>query len=63
MVAHSQRGGLDTHSLLPTVVYDSHIDLYLNSGGSRQGDAHVVFCVDLLWKEHVPNLIDASSKP
>jgi cyclase len=68
---------------LPTVVYDSHIELYLGSrrinvryyaghtggdsvvsitGGSRQGDAHVVFCGDLLWKEHVPNLIDASTK-
>jgi len=33
------------------------------TGGSRQGDAHVVFCGDLLWKEHVPNLIDASTKP
>lgn len=63
---------------LPTVVYDSHIELYL---GSRQinvryypghtggdsvvfiPDAHVVFCGDMLWKEHVPNLIDASTKP
>jgi glyoxylase-like metal-dependent hydrolase (beta-lactamase superfamily II) len=25
-------------------------------------DAHVVFCGDMLWKEHFPNLIDASTK-
>jgi len=24
-------------------------------------DAHVVFCGDMLWKQHVPNLIDAST--
>jgi glyoxylase-like metal-dependent hydrolase (beta-lactamase superfamily II) len=63
---------------LPTVVYDSHIDLYLGSrridvryypghtGGDSViwiPDAHVVFCGDMLWKEHVPNLIDASTKP
>jgi glyoxylase-like metal-dependent hydrolase (beta-lactamase superfamily II) len=24
-------------------------------------DAHVVFCGDLLWKDHIPNLIDAST--
>jgi cyclase len=63
---------------LPTVVYDSHIELYLGSrrinvryypghtGGDSVvsvPDAHVVFCGDMLWKEHVPNLIDASTKP
>jgi cyclase len=62
---------------LPTVVHDSHIDLYLGSRrinvryypGHTGGDsvvsipnAHVVFCGDMLWKEHVPNLIDASTK-
>jgi len=25
-------------------------------------DAHVVFCGDMLWKEHVPNLVDATTK-
>ena len=62
---------------LPTVDFDSHIELYL---GSRRinvryypghtgsdavvslPDAHVVFCGDMLWKEHVPNLIDSSTK-
>jgi cyclase len=63
---------------LPTVVHDSHIELYLGSRrinvryypGHTGGDsvvsvldAHVVFCGDMLWKEHVPNLIDASTKP
>jgi len=62
---------------LPTVVYDGHIDLYLGSrridvryfpghtGGDSVvwiPDAHVVFCGDMLWKEHVPNLIDATTK-
>jgi cyclase len=62
---------------LPTVVHDSHLDLYLGSrrinvryyaghtGGDSVvsvADAHVVFCGDMLWKEHVPNLIDASTK-
>jgi glyoxylase-like metal-dependent hydrolase (beta-lactamase superfamily II) len=62
---------------LPAVVYDDHIDLYLGSrrinvryypghtGGDSVvwiPDAHVVFCGDMLWKEHVPNLIDASTK-
>ena len=61
---------------LPTVVYDSHLDLYLGSrrinvryypghtGGDSVvsvPDAHVVFCGDMLWKQHVPNLIDAST--
>jgi cyclase len=63
---------------LPTLVHDSHIELYLGSRrinvryypGHTGGDsivsipdAHVVFCGDMLWKEHVPNLIDASTKP
>jgi cyclase len=62
---------------LPTVVHDSYVDLYLGSrrinvryypghtGGDSVvsiPDAHVVFCGDMLWKEHVPNLIDASTK-
>jgi cyclase len=61
---------------LPTVVHDSHMDLYLGSrrinvryypghtGGDSVvsvPDAHVVFCGDMLWKQHVPNLIDAST--
>ena len=61
---------------LPTVVHDSHLDLYLGSrrinvryypghtGGDSVvsvPDAHVVFCGDMLWKQHVPNLIDAST--
>jgi glyoxylase-like metal-dependent hydrolase (beta-lactamase superfamily II) len=69
---------------LPTVVYDSHIELYLGSrrinvryypghtggdsvvsipGDSRQSDVHVVFSGDMLWKDHIPNLIDASTGP
>jgi cyclase len=61
---------------LPNVVYDSSADLYLGSrrvnvryyAGHTGGDsvvsipdAHVVFCGDLLWKDHIPNLIDAST--
>src|ERR1700678_4167945 len=63
---------------LPTLVHDSHIELYLGSRrinvryypGHTGGDsivsipdAHVVFCGDMLWKEHIPNLIDASTEP
>jgi cyclase len=63
---------------LPTVDLDSHIELYLGSRrinvryypghtGSDSvvsvPDAHVVFCGDMLWKEHIPNLIDSSTKP
>jgi glyoxylase-like metal-dependent hydrolase (beta-lactamase superfamily II) len=62
---------------LPTVVHDSHLDLYLGSrrinvryypghtGGDSVvwiPDAHLVFCADMLWKQHVPNLIDATTK-
>ena len=62
---------------LPAVVYDDHIELYLGSrrinvryypghtGGDSVvsiPDAHVVFCGDMLWKEHIPNLIDATTK-
>jgi glyoxylase-like metal-dependent hydrolase (beta-lactamase superfamily II) len=60
------------------VVHDSHLDLFLGSrrinvryypghtGGDSVvsiPDAHVVFCGDMLWKGHVPNLIDASTRP
>jgi len=63
---------------LPTVVYDSHLDLFLgarrinvryypgHTGGDSVvsiPDAHVVFCGDMLWKDHIPNLIDASTGP
>ena len=62
---------------LPDLVYDSSVDLYLGSrrvnvryypghtGGDSVvwiPDAHVVFCGDLLWKDHIPNLIDASTQ-
>ncbi|HTB17241.1 MAG TPA: MBL fold metallo-hydrolase [Bryobacteraceae bacterium] len=62
---------------LPTVVHDGHIELFLGSrrvnvryypghtGGDSVvsiADAHLVFCGDMLWKEHVPNLIDASTR-
>jgi len=61
---------------LPNVVYDDRIDLYLGSrrvgvryypghtGGDSVvwvPDARVVFCGDMLWKDHIPNLIDAST--
>src|SRR5580704_8047204 len=61
---------------LPNIVYDTSVDLYLGSrrvnvryypghtGGDSVvsvPDAHVVFCGDLLWKDHIPNLIDAST--
>jgi len=61
---------------LPNIVYDSSLDLYLGSrrvnvryySGHTGGDsvvsvpdAHIVFCGDLLWKDHIPNLIDAST--
>lgn len=63
---------------LPSVVYDDGIDLFLGSRhlvvrhypghtGSDSivavPDAKVVFCGDLLWKTHLPNLIDASTGP
>lgn len=62
---------------LPDVVYDDRLDLYLGSraiqvryypghtGGDSVvfvPDAQVVFCGDLLWKDHFPNLIDASTE-
>jgi glyoxylase-like metal-dependent hydrolase (beta-lactamase superfamily II) len=62
---------------LPDVVYDDRIDLYLgtrtvevryfpgHTGGDSVvsvPDAHVVFCGDLLWKDHFPNLIDANTQ-
>jgi cyclase len=60
---------------LPDVVYDTGVDLYLGRElqvrsypGHTGGDsivvvpsAKVVFCGDLLWKDHFPNLIDAST--
>ncbi|MGA3205281.1 MAG: MBL fold metallo-hydrolase [Bryobacteraceae bacterium] len=61
---------------LPTVTHASHIELYLGSrridvryypghtGGDSVvsiPDARVVFCGDMLWKEHIPNLIDATT--
>ena len=63
---------------LPTVVYSNEIELYLGSRrlvvryfpGHTGGDSivslpdvKVVFCGDLLWKTHLPNLIDASTGP
>ncbi|HVC20114.1 MAG TPA: MBL fold metallo-hydrolase [Vicinamibacterales bacterium] len=64
--------------VLPSVVYGSGIDLYLGKRellvrhmpghtGSDSviivPDANVVFTGDLLWNTHLPNLIDASTKP
>lgn len=61
---------------LPDVVYDSGVDLYLGSrrlqvrsypghtGGDSivyVHDAGVVFCGDLFWNHHIPNLTDAST--
>ena len=61
---------------LPDVIYDDRLDLYLGERllevrfikGHTGGDsivsvpnAHVVFCGDMLWKDHVPNLMDAST--
>ncbi len=62
---------------LPDVVYDTGVDLYLGSRkievrsypGHTGGDsivyihdAGVVFCGDLFWNRHIPNLIDATTK-
>jgi len=62
---------------LPDVVYESGVDLYLGSRklgvrsypGHTGGDsivyihdAGVVFCGDLFWNHHIPNLIDATTK-
>jgi cyclase len=61
---------------LPDVIYDDHLELYLgkrmlqvrflrgHTGGDSVlyvPDARVLFCGDLLWKDHLPNLIDAST--
>lgn len=60
---------------LPDVTYDEGVDLHLGRElqvryypGHTGGDsivivsgAAVVFCGDLLWKDHFPNLIDAST--
>ncbi|OLE80783.1 MAG: hypothetical protein AUF76_14170 [Acidobacteria bacterium 13_1_20CM_2_65_9] len=64
--------------LPPTVTYDQPVDLYLGSreirlrtfSGHTGGDsvvlipdAKVVFAGDLFWRNMLPNLIDASTKP
>jgi glyoxylase-like metal-dependent hydrolase (beta-lactamase superfamily II) len=64
--------------LLPTVTYDQAVDFYLGSreirvrsfpghtGGDSVvmiPDAKVVFAGDLLWRNMLPNMIDASTKP
>jgi cyclase len=64
--------------VLPSVVYDQGVDLYLGKRklevrhlaghtGSDSivvvPDANVVFTGDLLWTKHLPNLIDASTSP
>lgn len=61
---------------LPDMVYDSGVDLYLGSrrlevrsypghtGGDSivyVHDAGVVFCGDLFWNHHIPNLTDATT--
>ena len=61
---------------LPDVVYDDGVDLYLGSrklevrvypghtGGDSVvyvHDAGVMFCGDLFWNHHIPNLIDATT--
>jgi cyclase len=60
---------------LPDVDYDDGVDLHLGRElqvryypGHTGGDsivmvsgANIVFCGDLLWKDHFPNLIDAST--
>jgi cyclase len=61
---------------LPDVIYDDRLELYLgkrllqvrflrgHTGGDSVvyvPDARVLFCGDLLWKDHVPNLVDAST--
>ena len=63
--------------VLPQVTYDDGVDLHLGSrlltvrfmkghtGGDSVvfvPDANVVFTGDLLWKTHLPNLIDASTE-
>jgi cyclase len=62
---------------LPDLVYDDRVDLFLgkrtlevryypgHTGGDSVvvvPDAKVVFCGDLLWKDHFPNLIDATTE-
>jgi cyclase len=62
---------------LPDLVFDDAVDLYLGKRilkvryfpghtGSDSvvivPDAQVVFCGDLLWKDHFPNLIDATTE-
>jgi glyoxylase-like metal-dependent hydrolase (beta-lactamase superfamily II) len=62
---------------LPDLVYDDRVDLYLgkrtvevrhypgHTGGDSiviVPDAKVVICGDLLWKDHFPNFIDATTE-
>ena len=64
--------------LPPTVTYDESVDLHLgtriirvrsfpgHTGGDSVvliPDAKVVFAGDLLWRDIVPTLVDASTKP
>jgi glyoxylase-like metal-dependent hydrolase (beta-lactamase superfamily II) len=64
--------------ILPDLVYTEAVDLYLGSrlvqvrymlghtGGDSVvivPDANVVFGGDLVWQKHLPNLIDASTRP
>ena len=64
--------------VLPDIVYSDAVDLYLgdrminvrylpgHTGGDSVvlvPDANVVFAGDLVWQKHLPNLIDASTKP
>lgn len=63
--------------LAPTVVYDQAVDVYLgareicvsefpgHTGGDSVAlipDANVIFAGDLLWRNILPNMIDASTK-
>jgi len=62
---------------LPHLLFREELDLYLGSrhlsvryyAGHTGGDAivylpdsHLVFCGDLLWKDHIPNLIDSTTQ-
>jgi cyclase len=64
--------------VLPDMVYTEAVDLYLGSrlvqvrympghtGGDSVvlvPDANVVFGGDLVWQKHLPNLVDASTRP
>lgn len=62
---------------LPDLIYDDGIVLFLgrraievrflqgHTGGDsvvRVADASIICCGDLLWRDHIPNLIDASTQ-